>query len=112
VLEQPADMRQAIKQSDEVGACWLSNGVGIVHGQIVPTSSEPGAAQLNRESRTLAGAKRIAPARWPLSIVAKRTAEFLSAKTPPVWPSSSRAIQWPSHRARRRSGEGRFRQEE
>jgi len=93
MLKQPADMRQAIEQSGEIGAVGASGGVGIVHGRIVPITSGPGAAQLNRESRTLAGAKRIAPARWPLSIVAKRTAECLSAKTPPVRPSSSRAIQ-------------------
>jgi hypothetical protein len=35
VLEQPADMREAIKQPDEVGAGGPSDGVGIVHGLTV-----------------------------------------------------------------------------
>jgi hypothetical protein len=45
VFEQPADMRQAIKQPGEIGAVGLSDLVGIVHGQIVPVSAEP--ARLN-----------------------------------------------------------------
>jgi hypothetical protein len=56
VFEQPADMLQTIEQTGEIV------GVGIVHGQTVPISTEPRADQLNRESRMLAGAKRIAPA--------------------------------------------------
>jgi hypothetical protein len=56
VFEQPADIREAIEQTGEIV------GVGIVHGQTVPISTEPGADQLNRERRMLAGAKRIAPA--------------------------------------------------
>jgi hypothetical protein len=37
VFEQSADMRETVEQPGQVGS------VGIVHGQIVPMSAEPGA---------------------------------------------------------------------
>lgn len=57
VFEQPADMRETIEQSGQIGS------VGRVHGQTFRNGeSSRKQDQLNRERHTLAGAKRIAPA--------------------------------------------------